>query len=130
MDIAGILSRPLYWLAGKIFSIWARPAVLPDEPREILNPADAEAQFQLATALSYMDRETESDEHYKLALELRSGTPAPEQHEQGRLLAVELIQEVDEARSFFHEVTRARDAALAELPRIPWVFWSRIGLLE
>ena len=49
MDIAGILARPLYWLAGKIFSIWARPAVLPDDPREILNPADAEVVYVLET---------------------------------------------------------------------------------
>ncbi len=49
MDIAGTLSRPLYWLAGKIFAIWARPAVLPEEPREILNPADAEVVYVLET---------------------------------------------------------------------------------
>ncbi len=49
MDIAGTLSRPLYWLAGKIFSIWARPAVLPDEPRDVLNPPDAEVVYVLET---------------------------------------------------------------------------------
>ena len=95
-----------------------------------LNPADAETQFQLATALGYVDREKESDAHYATALELRSGTLAPEPHEQGRLLAIELVQEVEEARSFFHEVTCARRAALAELPTIQWVFWSRNGLFD
>lgn len=95
-----------------------------------LNPADAEVQFQLATALGYVDREEESDQHYTTALELRSGTPAPEPHEQGRLLAIELVQEVEEAKSFFHEVTCARRAALAELPTIPWLFWSRSGLFD
>ncbi len=49
MDIAGTLSRPLYWLAGKIFSIWARPAVLPEDPRELRNPADAEVVYVLET---------------------------------------------------------------------------------
>ena len=77
-----------------------------------------------------MDREEESKQHYTTALELRSGTPAPEPHEQGRLLAIELVQEVEEAKSFFHEVTCARRAALAELPTIPWLFWSRSGLFD
>ena len=49
MNVAGTLSRPLYWLAGKIFSIWARPAVLPDEPRSVLDPADAEVVYVLET---------------------------------------------------------------------------------
>ncbi len=49
MDIAGTLSRPLYWLAGKVFAIWARPAVQPDEPRDILSPPDAEIVYVLET---------------------------------------------------------------------------------
>ena len=49
MNIAGTLSRPLYWLAGKIFSIWARPAVQPDDPRGMLDPAAGEIVYVLET---------------------------------------------------------------------------------
>ncbi|MEE4163158.1 MAG: glycerol-3-phosphate 1-O-acyltransferase PlsB [Woeseiaceae bacterium] len=49
MNIAGTLSRPLYWLAGKIFSIWARPAVQPDDPRGMLDPAEGEIVYVLET---------------------------------------------------------------------------------
>jgi glycerol-3-phosphate O-acyltransferase len=42
MNIGGILLRPLYWLAGKVFAIWARPAIQPDAPAELIgNPAAA-----------------------------------------------------------------------------------------
>ena len=30
-----IILRPLYWLAGKIFGIWARPAIVPESPAEL-----------------------------------------------------------------------------------------------
>ena len=96
-----------------------------------LDASDAEAQFQLATALGYVDRSEESDEHYQIALELRSGTPAPEPHEQARQLAIGLMQEAEEARAFFYEVTSARRAALADLPKkLPWALWTRVGLFE
>ena len=36
MNIAGFLLRPLYWLAGKIFAIWARPTIQPEAPAELL----------------------------------------------------------------------------------------------
>ncbi len=49
MDVVGTLWRPMYWAAGKIFAIWARPAVQPDVPRSILNPADAEVVYVLET---------------------------------------------------------------------------------
>ena len=35
MDFARILLRPLYWLAEKILSIWARPAIVPEAPAEL-----------------------------------------------------------------------------------------------
>jgi tetratricopeptide (TPR) repeat protein len=96
-----------------------------------LDASDAEAQFQLATALGYVDRSEESDEHYQIALELRSGTPAPEPHEQARQLAIGLMQEAEEARAFFYEVTSARRVALADLPKkLPWALWTRVGLFE
>lgn len=36
MNFASLLFRPLYWIAGKIFATWARPAVQPDKPAELL----------------------------------------------------------------------------------------------
>jgi glycerol-3-phosphate O-acyltransferase len=39
--------RPLYWLAGKVFSIWARPAILPETPAEYLTDPDAEVCYVL-----------------------------------------------------------------------------------
>lgn len=31
-----LIVRPLYWIAGKIFSAWARPSIQPDEPAELI----------------------------------------------------------------------------------------------
>ncbi len=36
MNIAGFIVRPMYWLAGKILSIWARPGAQPELPQELL----------------------------------------------------------------------------------------------
>jgi glycerol-3-phosphate O-acyltransferase len=47
MHIAGIIFRPLYWMAGKIFSIWARPAIQPDAPAEYITDPDAEVVYVL-----------------------------------------------------------------------------------
>lgn len=93
-----------------------------------LNPRDAEAQFQLATALGYIDQADRSDEHSRIAMELRADTPAPEPDEQARLVATELIIAVEEAQSYFAEVTAARRTALAELPTLPATLWTRLGL--
>jgi glycerol-3-phosphate O-acyltransferase len=49
MNIAGFIFRPLYWLAGKVFSIWARPAILPETPAEYLTDPDAEVCYVLET---------------------------------------------------------------------------------
>jgi len=35
MNFARFLLRPLYWLAEKILSIWARPAILPEAPEAL-----------------------------------------------------------------------------------------------
>ena len=35
MSIAGFLTRPLYWLTGKIFSTWARPVIQPESPADV-----------------------------------------------------------------------------------------------
>ena len=49
MNIARLLSRPLYWLAGKVFSIWARPAIQPEIPTELITDSDAEVCYVLET---------------------------------------------------------------------------------
>ena len=49
MNIAGLFSRPLYWLAGKVFSIWARPEVQPDVPAELIISPDAKVCYVLET---------------------------------------------------------------------------------
>ena len=47
MNIAGFILRPLYWLAGKVFSIWARPAIQPETPSEYITDSDAEVCYVL-----------------------------------------------------------------------------------
>ena len=49
MNIVGLIARPLYWLAGKIFSLWARPAVLPEVPAELITDTDAAVCYVLET---------------------------------------------------------------------------------
>jgi len=49
MNIGGILLRPLYWLAGKIFAIWARPVVQPEAPAEFIDNPDAAVCYVLET---------------------------------------------------------------------------------
>ena len=50
-----------------------------------LDPENAEAHFQLATALSYTDEPAESDVHYEKANALRvAGAPPPRPDEEAR----------------------------------------------
>lgn len=49
MNVLRILFRPLYWLAGKVFSVWARPTVQPDNPAELLVGQDAKVCYVLET---------------------------------------------------------------------------------
>ena len=49
MKIAGFIFRPLYWLAGKVFSVWARPAVQPESPAHIIADSDAAVCYVLET---------------------------------------------------------------------------------
>jgi glycerol-3-phosphate O-acyltransferase len=49
MTIAEYIFRPWYWLAGKIFSLWARPAVQPDDPAELIAGSDAPVCYVLET---------------------------------------------------------------------------------
>ena len=49
MIIARQLFRPLYWLAGKIFAVWARPAVLPETPADLIHDESAALCYVLET---------------------------------------------------------------------------------
>ena len=49
MYIAGFIFRPLYWLAGKVFSIWARPIVRPEVPAKYITDPDAAVCYVLET---------------------------------------------------------------------------------
>ena len=41
MYIVGIVFWPFYWVAGKLFSIWARPAIQPEAPAELIDDPNA-----------------------------------------------------------------------------------------
>ena len=49
MNAAGLILRPLYWLAGQVFSIWARPAIQPDAPYELIADSNAVVCYVLET---------------------------------------------------------------------------------
>ena len=49
MNIAGFIIRPLYWLAGKVFSLWARPSIQPDLPAELITDSGAAVCYVLET---------------------------------------------------------------------------------
>ncbi|MDH4125624.1 MAG: glycerol-3-phosphate 1-O-acyltransferase PlsB [Gammaproteobacteria bacterium] len=42
-----LIVRPLYWIAGKIFSVWARPAIQPEKPAELVTDANAAVCYVL-----------------------------------------------------------------------------------
>lgn len=49
MNIADAIVRPLYWLAGRVFSWWARPTVQPEIPLELITDSDARICYVLET---------------------------------------------------------------------------------
>ncbi len=49
MNAAGLVFRPFYWLAGKLFSLWARPVVQPDVPAELVTDKNAAVCYVLET---------------------------------------------------------------------------------
>jgi glycerol-3-phosphate O-acyltransferase len=49
MNIAGFIFRPLYWAFGKVFSIWARPAIQPESPTEYITDSTAAVCYVLET---------------------------------------------------------------------------------
>jgi glycerol-3-phosphate O-acyltransferase len=49
MHVADFLFRPLYSFAGKVFSLWARPAIHPDDPSEYITEKNAAVCYVLET---------------------------------------------------------------------------------
>jgi len=49
MSVSQRLFRPFYWLAGRIFSCWARPVVQPDDPAALFAGSDAPICYVLET---------------------------------------------------------------------------------
>ena len=49
MNIAGLIFRPLYWLAGKLLALWARPAIQPEAPAELITDRNAAVCYVLET---------------------------------------------------------------------------------
>ena len=49
MKIVGVIFRPLYWFAGRVFSIWARPTIQPEFPAEYITERNAEVCYVLET---------------------------------------------------------------------------------
>lgn len=49
MRAVGLIFRPWYWIAGKVFSTWSRPAIQPDNPVDYLPGVDSEVCYILET---------------------------------------------------------------------------------
>jgi len=49
MNAAGVLLQPLHWLAGRVFAIWARPAIQPDAPKDLIIDSRAAVCYVLET---------------------------------------------------------------------------------
>mgnify|MGYP001812326323 CR=1 FL=1 len=49
MTVANVIFRPLYWLAGRIFAVWARPTIQPEAPAEIIDSSEAAVCYVLET---------------------------------------------------------------------------------
>jgi len=47
MNITGIFIRPLYWLASRLFAIWARPAIQPESPADLITDDTAAVCYVL-----------------------------------------------------------------------------------
>jgi glycerol-3-phosphate O-acyltransferase len=47
VELGRFVTRPLHWLSEKVFAIWARPAVLPENPTELITDPDAAVCYVL-----------------------------------------------------------------------------------
>jgi glycerol-3-phosphate O-acyltransferase len=132
MNIGGIVLRPLYWLAGKIFAIWARPVIQPEAPFELIANPDAAVCYVLETGgLADM-----------LALEracMRHGMPSPSEsfdccgrRESRRVVVMRRMQgfiirrPAPQGSPRLRRLVAAADARQQELLLIPVaIYWGR-----
>ena len=49
MNVAGLIFRPWYWVSGRVFATWARPAIQPENPVDLLPGVDVEVCYVLET---------------------------------------------------------------------------------
>ena len=49
MNVARFIFKPFYWLAGKVFALWARPEILPETPAELIGDDKAALCYVLET---------------------------------------------------------------------------------
>ncbi|MFQ6005533.1 MAG: glycerol-3-phosphate 1-O-acyltransferase PlsB [Woeseia sp.] len=49
MNAVGLIFKPWRWIAGKLFTTWARPAIQPDNPADYLPDADTAICYVLET---------------------------------------------------------------------------------
>jgi glycerol-3-phosphate O-acyltransferase len=49
MNISAFFLRPFYWLASRLFAIWARPTIQPESPAELITDSDAAVCYVLET---------------------------------------------------------------------------------
>jgi len=47
MSISGFFFRPFSWLTSRLLAIWARPAIQPEEPAELITDSDAAVCYVL-----------------------------------------------------------------------------------
>ena len=47
MSFVTVIVRPLYWFAGKLFAVWARPAIQPESPAERITDSEAAVCYVL-----------------------------------------------------------------------------------
>ena len=47
MKVIRLLFGPLYWFAGRIFAVWARPHIQPEQPSDLIADTDAEVCYVL-----------------------------------------------------------------------------------
>ena len=132
MGIAEFIVRPLYWLAGKVFSIWARTGAQPEPPPELLADQDAAICYVLETGgladTLVLERVCESH-----------GLPSPteslhfcDQHESSRVVVLRhmegfIFRRPSKAGSRrLQRLVEAAENAQRELLLIPvGVYWGR-----
>jgi glycerol-3-phosphate O-acyltransferase len=137
MNIGGILLRPLYWLAGKLFGIWARPVIQPEAPSDLIGDPDAAVCYVLETGgLADM-----------LALERacgRHGMPSPSEafdccgkREQRRVVVMRRTEgffvrrPAPQGSPRLRRLVTGADARQQELLLIPVaIYWGRSPLKE